>query len=149
METTFALFNSKKFFIGYSNIVPPTVEYFKELKNFNPQKFFWDGDYDTGCLKSISEMKINEFSLEEEFVRKLETIYNPKFTQIIFIKQLKELCKKLDCFTDDFRLLCEDFSPIICDYENFIENLKKDNKLNTKRDLYEINKDLLKQTENF
>ena len=137
-----ALFNENKQFIGYSNVVPPTINLYKDLGGLDLNKYFWDGDFDTGELKEINTKKVDEFDLESQFLHKMKCLYSNELSLLFCIKQINMIAEKLDCFDENFKGMYQDISPIVDFYDKTVKSLKEKNKLETKEELYEKYKDI-------
>ena len=139
-----ALFNENKNFIGYSNVVPPTINLYKDLGDLDINKHFWDGDFDNGELKEIQSKKIDEFDLESQFLHKIKCLYSNELSLLLCIKQINLIANKLDCFDENFKNMYDDISPIVDFYDKAINSLKETDKLESKEELYEKHKNLFK-----
>ena len=137
-----ALFNENKGFIGYSNIVPPTINFFKDLGDLDLNKYFWDGNFDSGELKEIKAKKIDEFDLESQFLHKIKCLCSNELSLLLCIKQINLIAEKLECFDQNFKDMYSDISPIIDFYDKTIKSLKEKNQLETKKELYEKHKNI-------
>lgn len=140
-----AIFNNDNVFIGYCDKVPQHITKYKELGNdFDPTTSYWDGDFETGTLKNINTKKISEFQLEESFVEKVKKIYANEISHILCIKQLYLISEKLNCFDENFKIMCDDIMPLIEYYDDVIKSLKENDQLETKEEIYEKHKSVFK-----
>jgi hypothetical protein len=137
----FALFNNQKQFVGYSEQIPASIKYYKELDiNFDPTKKIWDGDYDTGYVKNLNDTKISEFELEKDFIKKIKSLYNTEISHMLTIRQIGLISKHLNLFDPQFKEMWEELSPLFKQYDKFIDFLKKENNIKYKEEIYENNK---------
>ena len=140
----FVLFNNQKEFIGYSDQLPPTIQYYQNIgENFDINKNFWDGDYDNGSLKKIETQKINEFELEFDFVNKVKALYNTEISHLLCIKQLGKISEYINLFDPEFKEMWLELQPLFKKYDNIVENLKNVDKLEKKEETYEKFKNIL------
>jgi len=140
----FVLFNNQKEFIGYSDQLPPTIQYYRNIgENFDINKNFWDGDYDNGSLKKIETQKINEFELEFDFVNKVKALYNTEISHLLCIKQLGKISEYINLFDSEFKEMWLELQPLFKKYDNIVENLKNVDKLEKKEETYEKFKNIL------
>lgn len=142
-----ALFNQNKDFIGYSNILPPTINLFKDLGDIDLTTCCWEGDYDTGNVKYIREKKVDGFELELDFLNKLKCLYSNELVQFLCIKQIHKLAEKLNCHDEDFKNMYSDMKDLIDLYETAIKSLKEQNRLDTKEQIYERHKSIFQPPE--
>jgi hypothetical protein len=141
----FALFNNQKQFIGYSEQIPPSIQYYHELDiNFDPTKKIWDGDFDTGKIKDFEEKKITEFGLELDFIKKIKSLYNLEISHLLCIKQIGLIASYLNLFEPKFKEMWDELNPLFAQYDKMVEILKKENKLETKKENYEHSKKIFK-----
>lgn len=142
-----ALFNDNKDFIGYSSVLPPTINLFKDLGDIDLTSHCWEGNYDTGCVKIIREKKVDQFELENDFLYKLKCLYSNELIQFLCIKQIHKLAEKLNCHDENFRDMYLDMKNLIDLYENAINSLKEQNRLDTKEEIYERHKSVFQPPE--
>lgn len=140
----FVLFNNQKEFIGYSDQLPPTIQYYHNIdENFDINKNFWDGGYDDGAIKKIETQKINEFELESDFVNKVKALYNTEISHLLCIKQLGKISEYINLFDPEFKEMWLELQPLFKKYDNIVENLKNVDKLEKKEETYEKFKNIL------
>jgi hypothetical protein len=140
----FALFNNQKEFIGYSDQLPPSIQYYHDVgDSFDINRDYWDGDYDNGSLKKIETQKLNEFELESDFIRKIKTLYNTEISHLLCIKQIGKISEYINLFDPDFKEMWIELKPLIDKYDNIVENLKNIDKLEKKEEIYEKSKNIL------
>jgi hypothetical protein len=137
----FSLFNNKKQFIGYSEQIPPTIKYYRELDvDFDPTKKYWEGDYENGSIKDFHQKKYSEYEIEKDFLKKIKTLYNTEISHLLTIKQIGLISKHLNLFDPKFKEMWEELNPLFKKYDEMVDFLKKENKLETKLENYEKNK---------
>jgi len=133
----FALFNDTKNFIGYSNVVPPNIQYIKDLGDVDLAENFWDGDYDNGSIKPTSQIKVSEFELEESFIRKVKSLHSSEISHLLCLKQVYIIAEKLNCLEPAYANMYSNIGPLVDFYETMVKSLKESGKFETKEDIYE------------
>jgi Golgi nucleoside diphosphatase len=140
----FVLFNNQKEFIGYSDQLPPSIQYYHNIDGgFDINKDFWDGDYENGSMKKIETQKLNEFELESDFVNKVKALYNTETSHLLCIKQLGKIAEYINLFDPTFKEMWVELQPLFNKYDNIIETLKNIDKLEKKEETYEKIKNVL------
>ena len=140
-----ALFNNEKTLIGYSNQRAPGIKFYKDLgDDFDTNKFFWDGDYDTGSIKPVGFVRLNQFELEEKFINRTKALWATEISHLLCIKQLTKLAEKLDCFDPEFKKMSDEIMPLIEYYDETIKFLKEHTRLDSKETIYAKHSSILK-----
>lgn len=140
----FVLFNNQKEFIGYSDQIPPSIQFYHDIgNNFDISKEFWDGGYDNGSLKKIENQKLNEYELESDFIHKVKALYNTEISHLLCIKQIAKISEYINLFDPNFKEMWLELQPLFNKYDNIVENLKNIDKLEEKKETYEKLKNIL------
>jgi hypothetical protein len=140
----FVLFNNQKEFIGYSDQLPPSIQYYRNIDDdFDINKEFWDGNYENGSIKKIETQKLNEFELEADFINKTKALYNTEISHLLCIRQLGKISEYINLFDPQFKEMWLELQPLFGKYDNIVENLKNLDKLEKKEETYEKFKNVL------
>lgn len=118
----YAIFSEKGRFIGYADFTPAIGLYKEMPENFSPVDQVYVGDYETGSVKSINELKTVEYreaniskkwvvyekDLNTETQRNIEEVNDyPIYKQLNLIAQALYDNKDKLTFSSDFLHMCE------------------------------------------
>ena len=126
-----ALFNDNNELIGYSDMIPPNISKYKDLGDIDLNKQFWEGDYETGEVKNISDIKIkiSAYELQQNLVSAIKEHQNFEFLNLLLMKQIYTISQNMNCLNDDFKTYMTPIINILGEYNKIIEELQETDKL--------------------